>query len=63
MNIILISLIIYALYNIISICKYKAIPVSLSTTYYIWPKWVFPLVSLAISWTLMPGLVSWTFGT
>ena len=63
MNIIILSFAIYAIYNIVSIYKNKGIPNSLSTTYYIWPKWVFPLVSLAISWTLMPGLVGLTHGS
>lgn len=50
----LISCGIYVLYNIISIFKEKVIPGCLSDTYYIWPKYVFPLIMCLISGTLLP---------
>ena len=33
-------------YVIASIIKGKKLPVSLSDTYYLWPKWVFPTVMI-----------------
>lgn len=54
---------IYIIYNIISVYKNKKIPNNLSDTYYIWPKWVFPVVMMLISWTLMPNLLNLTEGS
>lgn len=54
---------IYIIYNIISVYKNKKIPNNLSDTYYIWPKWVFPVVMMLISWTLMPNLLDLTEGS
>ena len=54
---------IYIIYNIISVYKNKKIPNNLSDTYYIWPKWVFPVVLMLISWTLMPNLLDLTEGS
>lgn len=52
---VLISLGIYIIYNIASICKYQDLPECLSATHYIWhPNWIFPIVMIAISGLLLP---------
>lgn len=64
MNILtLISFTIYILYNIITLWKVKKIPNNLSNTYYVWPKWVFPLVILLMVWPMMPSWLALTTGT
>lgn len=41
-------------YTNVSIYKLKAIPESLSATYYLWPNWVFPLFMVVTGVTLLP---------
>lgn len=52
---ILISFIIYILYNMASAIKSKDQMTCLSDTYYIWPSWVFPLIMIIVSGTLLPA--------
>jgi hypothetical protein len=45
---------IYIVYNWESVRKNKGYPASLSATYYLWPKWVFPTVMSLIGFGLLP---------
>lgn len=52
---VLISLGIYIIYNIASICKYRDLPECLSATHYLWnSNWIFPIVMIVISGLLLP---------
>ena len=41
-------------YVIASIIKGKELPLTLSDTYYLWPKWVFPTVMIVTGFGLLP---------
>lgn len=41
-------------YILASVIKGKGTPISLSDTYYLWPKWVFPTVMTFTAFTLLP---------
>lgn len=58
-----ISLGIYIVYNIISICKLKDFPKCLSETFYLFPKWVFPLVMTLIGLTILPVWIELSEGS
>lgn len=45
---------VYITYEAASNWKNKDYPESLSVTYYLWPKWVFPSVMIFIAFTLLP---------
>ena len=49
-------------YVIASIIKGKKLPVSLSDTYYLWPKWVFPTVMTVTGFGLLPCWLEITEG-
>lgn len=49
-------------YIIASIIKSKELPVSLSDTYYLWPKWVFPTVMIYSGLGLLPCWLEITEG-
>ena len=49
-------------YVIASIIKSKELPVSLSDTYYLWPKWVFPTVMTVTGFGLLPCWLEITEG-
>lgn len=50
----IISTLIFSIYTGISEGKTGKLPKSLSETYYLWPKWVFPIIMLLIAITLLP---------
>ena len=56
-------LIVLAGYIIASIIKGQELPVSLSDTYYLWPKWVFPSVMALIGFSLLPVWLEATAGS
>jgi hypothetical protein len=49
-------------YIIASIIKGRELPVSLSDTYYLWPKWVFPTVMIVTGFGLLPCWLEVTEG-
>lgn len=51
---VIISFILFVLYMILSIYKNDGLPVSLSDTYYLWPKWVFPILMVIIAFSALP---------
>ena len=55
-------LIVLAGYIIASIIKGQEFPVSLSDTYYLWPKWVFPTVMTYTGIGLLPCWLEITEG-
>ena len=58
---IVISVVLFG-YIIASIIKSKKLPVSLSDTYYLWPKWVFPTVMTITGFGLLPCWLEITEG-
>ena len=54
---------IYIVYNGESIRKNKGYPISLSATYYLWPKWVFPSVMTLVGLSLLPVWLEATAGS
>lgn len=50
----LLLLLLTTIYICVSIYKLKAIPESLSATYYLWPSWVFPFFMAATGIILLP---------
>ena len=60
--IILITLV-YIAYDWVSVKKNKDWPVSLSATYYLWPKWVFPSVMTLVGFSLLPVFLEATKGS
>ena len=59
----IISFTVLFIYIFVSIIKNKGIPVSLSDTYYMWPKWVFPAIMWATGFTLLPCWLEITAGS
>jgi hypothetical protein len=55
------SFAVFIIYTIYSIIK-NDIPESLSATYYLWPKWVFPTLMTFSAFTLLPGWLEITEG-
>lgn len=51
---VLIAFSIYIIYNILNIYKLDSIPITLSDTYYLWPKWVLPTIFLIMGMCLLP---------
>ena len=54
---------IYIIYDIMSFRKNKGFPVSLSDTYYLWPKWVFPAMMAMVGFTMLPSWLEVTEGS
>lgn len=61
--IIFILLLIYVAYLTISFKKNGGFTESLSATYYLWPKWVFPLFLTVIGLTILPIWLEETTGS
>ena len=60
--IVLITLV-YIVYDWASVKKNKDWPESLSATYYLWPKWVFPSVMVLVGFSLLPVWLEATAGS
>ena len=58
----IISFVVFLIYSVISIAKNKEIPDNLSDTYYLYPKWVFPIVMVFMAFTLLPCWLEITEG-
>ena len=58
-----IVILIYIVYDWESVRKNKDWPVSLSETYYLWPKWVFPTVMTLVGLCLLPTWLEATEGS
>lgn len=58
----IISFVVFLVYSVISIAENKEIPDNLSDTYYLYPKWVFPMVMVFMSFTLLPCWLEITEG-
>lgn len=54
---------IYIVYNWESLRKNKGYPETLSDTYYLWPKWVFPTVMTLVGFCLLPTWLDATEGS
>lgn len=54
---------IYIIYDIMSFKKNKGFPVSLSDTYYLWPKWVFPAMMTMVGFCILPTWLDMTAGS
>lgn len=54
---------IYIVYNWESVRKNRGYPISLSATYYLWPKWVFPSVMTLVGFSLLPVWLETTAGS
>ena len=59
----IISFILFVLYMILSIYKNDRLPVSLSDTYYLWPKWVFPIMMVIMAFSVLPYWLEMTANT
>lgn len=60
---IVIATLVYIVYDWISVKKNKDWPESLSATYYLWPKWVFPSVMTLVGFSLLPVWLEATAGS
>lgn len=60
---IVIATLVYITYDWVSVKKNKNWPVSLSDTYYLWPKWVFPSVMTLVGFSLLPVWLDATEGS
>ena len=49
-----IAFFVYIVYEAMSSSKNKGYPKSLSATYYLWPKWVFPALMTMVGFCLLP---------
>lgn len=58
-----IVILIYIVYDWESVRRNKDWPVSLSETYYLWPKWVFPTVMTLVGLCLLPTWLEATEGS
>lgn len=58
----IISFAVFLIYCAVSLSKLQGIPESLSATYYIWPKWVFPSLIVFMAFTLLPCWLEITEG-
>lgn len=57
-----ISALVLLIYVLISIWKNKRLPASLSATYYMYPKWIFPVIIIFSAGTLLPCWLQITEG-
>jgi hypothetical protein len=60
---IVLATLVYIAYDWASVKKNKNWPVSLSATYYLWPKWVFPSVMTLAGFSLLPVWLEATAGS
>jgi len=60
---IVIATLVYIVYDWASVKKNKDWPESLSATYYLWPKWVFPSVMILVGFSLLPVWLEATAGS
>lgn len=60
---IVIATLVYIAYDWVSVKKNKNWPVTLSDTYYLWPKWVFPSVMTLVSFSMLPVWLDATEGS
>ena len=60
---IVIATLVYIAYDWASVKKNKDWPESLSATYYLWPKWVFPTVMTLVGFSLLPVWLEATAGS
>lgn len=60
---IVIATLVYIAYDWASVKKNKDWPESLSATYYLWPKWVFPSVMTLVGFSLLPVWLEATEGS
>ena len=51
---IVLAALVYIIYDWVSVKKNKDWPETLSDTYYLWPKWVFPSVMTLVGFSLLP---------
>ena len=58
-----IAFFVYIVYEAVSSRKNKSYPKSLSDTYYLWPKWVFPSVMTLIGFSMLPIWLDATEGS
>lgn len=58
-----IVILIYIVYDWESVRRNKDWPVSLSETYYLWPKWVFPTIMILVGLCLLPTWLEATEGS
>lgn len=60
---IVIATLVYIAYDWVSVKRNKDWPESLSATYYLWPKWVFPSVMALVGFSLLPVWLEATEGS
>jgi hypothetical protein len=60
---IVLATLVYIAYDWVSVKKNKDWPKSLSATYYLWPKWVFPSVMTLIGFSMLPVWLDATAGS
>ena len=60
---IVLATLVYIAYDWASVKKNKNWPESLSATYYLWPKWVFPLVMTLVGFSMLPVWLEATEGS
>ena len=60
---IVLAALVYVAYDWASIKKNKDWPESLSATYYLWPKWVFPTVMTLVGFSMLPVWLDATDGS
>ena len=60
---IVLATLVYIAYDWASVKKNKDWPVSLSATYYLWPKWVFPSVMTLVGFSMLPVWLDATAGS
>ena len=58
-----IAFLVYIIYEAMSSYKNKGYPKSLSETYYLWPKWVFPSVMTLVGSSMLPVWLETTEGS
>lgn len=51
---IILATLVYITYDWVSVKKNKDWPKTLSDTYYLWPKWVFPTVMTLVGFSILP---------
>ena len=60
---IVLAALVYIIYDWVSVKKNKDWPETLSDTYYLWPKWVFPLVMTLVGFSMLPVWLDATEGS
>ena len=60
---IVLATLVYIAYDWASVKKNKDWPESLSATYYLWPKWIFPSVMTLVGFSLLPVWLEATEGS